>query len=108
MTLKRILIYETASGREPYSEFVASLPDRRTVARIDERVRRAGAGNLGYHWSVGGGVIELRLHFGPGYRVYVGLEGEELIVLLCGGDKASQSEDIRRAIKYWHEFRRLQ
>ena len=71
------------------------------------RVNRAKLGNLGDYRSVGAGVIELRIHFGPGYRVYAGLQGEDLIVLLCAGDKGSQSKDISKARVYWEDFRRV-
>lgn len=108
MRPKRVSVYVTRSGRRPFFEFMSSLGDSRTVARIETRIRRAASGNLGDHRGIGGGVIELRLHFGPGYRLYVGLEGQELIVLLCGGDKSSQYEDVRRAVEYWHEHGGLQ
>jgi len=76
------------------------------VARIRVRVTRAELGNLGDHRSVGQVVVELKIYFGPGYRVYVGLQGKELIVLLCAGDKASQEKDIKKAINYWDDYRR--
>ena len=63
-------------------------------------------GNFGDHRSVGEGVIELRIDFGPGYRVYVAPHGEEIIVLLCAGDKSTQQEDIANAHEYWADFKR--
>lgn len=63
-------------------------------------------GNLGRYRGVGQGVIELKIDFGPGYRVYVGLEGAGLIILLCAGNKGSQDQDIRKAIEYWNDYRR--
>ena len=62
------------------------------------------AGNFGDHKSVGGGVLELGIAFGPGLRVYYGLHGRQVVVLLGGGDKGSQSRDIRRAQEWWKEF----
>jgi putative addiction module killer protein len=62
-------------------------------------------GNLGDHKFIAEGVSELRLQFGPGYRVYFARSGHQLILLLCGGDKASQAEDIAAAIGYWQEYR---
>lgn len=103
---KRSLIYKTEDGTEPYADYVDALKDRQGAAKIRARVTRAELGNLGDHRRVGGGVIELRIDFGPGYRVYVGLHGTELIVLLCAGSKGSQDKDIRKAIRYWEDFRR--
>lgn len=103
---KRSIIYKTAKGSEPYVEYVDSLRDREGAAKIRARVTRTEFGNLGDHRSVGQGVIELRIHFGPGYRVYAGLQGKELIILLCAGDKSSQDKDIQKALDYWSDYRR--
>ncbi|MCX5789144.1 MAG: type II toxin-antitoxin system RelE/ParE family toxin [Elusimicrobia bacterium] len=104
--LRRAIIHRTARGVEPYVEFLDSLEDREGAAKIRVHVTRARLGNLGRHRSVGGGVVELKVDFGPGYRVYVGLDGTDLIVLLCAGDKSRQTEDIRNAIAYWGDYRR--
>ncbi|HXQ16655.1 MAG TPA: type II toxin-antitoxin system RelE/ParE family toxin [Caulobacteraceae bacterium] len=80
-----------------FAEWLATLRDIRARARIADRLLRAALGNLGDSVSVGEGVIELRIHFGPGYRLYAVRRGEALIVLLCGGDKSSQERDIKRA-----------
>ena len=103
---RRAIIYRTTSGEEPYSEFVESLRDRQGAAKIKVRVTRAEMGNLGSHRTVGHGVVELKIDFGPGYRVYIGLYGEELIVLLCAGEKSTQQKDIANAHEYWKDFRR--
>jgi putative addiction module killer protein len=81
------------------------LRDRAGAARIKARITRARLGNFGDHKSVGHGVLELRIHFGPGYRVYLGLHGNDLIVLLCAGDKSGQQKDIRNALAYWAEYK---
>ena len=81
-----------------------SLRDKHAKARIFTRIDRVRLGNFGDCESVGAGVYELRIHFGPGYRVYFGLYGEEVVLLLCGGDKASQTRDIEAAKSYWQEF----
>jgi putative addiction module killer protein len=73
-------------------------------ARIQARVLRFEKGNLGDHKTVGGGVWEARLDFGPGYRLYFGKEGAAVILLLVGGDKSSQSKDIAAAKRYWADF----
>ena len=69
------------------------------------RVSRFEGGNLGDHKTVGGGVSEARLNFGPGYRLYFGKDGVAVILLLVGGDKSSQSKDIAAAKRYWNDFR---
>jgi len=75
-----------------------------TKARIQARILRIESGNLGDHKSVGGGVMELRFDFGPGYRVYFGKDGATLILLLTGGDKGNQRKDIKRAQALWSEY----
>ncbi|MCB2020663.1 MAG: type II toxin-antitoxin system RelE/ParE family toxin [Rhizobacter sp.] len=80
-----------------YSAWFDSLRDRVAKVRIDIRVRRLSLGNAGDVKTVGAGVSELRVNFGPGYRVYFVQRGNEYIVLLAGGDKSSQDSDIREA-----------
>ena len=82
---------------EVFGAWIRSLRDMQGRAVIARRIERLAAGNFGDHKSVGGGVSELRVQFGPGYRVYYTLRGNELVVLLCGGDKGSQHRDIARA-----------
>jgi putative addiction module killer protein len=77
-------------------------------ANIAMRLRRIEAGNFGDSKPVGEGVNELRIYTGPGYRVYYGMHGALLVILLCGGDKARQSKDIVRAKKFWAEWKRRQ
>ena len=80
-----------------YDAWFRSLRDRLTQGRIVARIGRLQLGNFGDAKSVGDGVHELRMTFGPGYRVYFTRRGERIILLLCGGDKGSQSRDIARA-----------
>jgi putative addiction module killer protein len=80
-----------------YASWFAALSDRTAKARIDIRIRRLSLGNLGECRSVGEGVTELRIHYGPGYRIYLKKQGDALVILLAGGDKSSQEEDIRLA-----------
>ena len=87
---------------------VLDLLDPRARARILARLERVRHGNLGDCRTVGGGVSELRVDYGPGYRVYFGLHGKTIVVLLCGGDKRTQERDIRLARQYWREFREAQ
>lgn len=80
-----------------FQNWLTRLRDGRAVARIAERLERLRLGNAGDHKSVGKGVMELRLTYGPGYRVYYVQHGDVVIILLCGGDKSSQQADIRKA-----------
>jgi putative addiction module killer protein len=95
--------YVSAEGRTYFREWLDSLvvPIR---ARIQARVLRFETGNLGDHKSVGEGVWEARVMLGPGYRIYFGKEGHSVILLLAGGDKSTQSADIRRARRLWREY----
>ena len=80
-----------------FREWLAELKDKDAADRIAVRLHRAALGNLGDTRSVGSGVHEMRISYGPGYRLYFIREGETVIVLLCGGDKGSQRRDIRQA-----------
>jgi len=82
---------------EAFAAWMRNLRDRQGRAVIARRIERMAAGNFGDHKAIGDGVSELRVPFGPGYRVYYTLRGKELVVLLCGGDKSSQRRDIARA-----------
>lgn len=95
--------YLTAAGRNPFREWLGTL-DVAVRARVQARVLRFELGNLGDHKSVGAGVWEARLAFGPGYRIYFGKDGDSIIVRLLGGAKASQGRDIRRAQELWRDY----
>ena len=97
--------YLTETGRNPFREWLHSLRDIQARARIRVRLNRVRLGNLGDCKAVGEGVLELKLDFGPGYRVYLGLAGDALVILLCGGDKQSQSRDIATAKVYWQSYK---
>ncbi len=99
-----ILHYRTVEGRFPYREWVESITDKKARAAVLARVDRLAFGAFG-DWKIAGeGVFELRVHLGPGYRVYFGREGKAVVILLCGGDKGSQDSDIKRAKKYWKDY----
>ena len=80
-----------------YATWFAALRDRTARARIDIRIRRLSLGNSGDIRPVGEGISELRIHYGPGYRIYLKKQGNTVVILLAGGDKSSQAKDIRLA-----------
>ena len=100
---KTLVIYADANGYEPFTEWLEGLRDTQGKQRIQARLRRLEAGLYGDCEPVGEGVMELRLFFGPGYRVYFGEEAGNLVILLCGGDKSTQKQDIVAAKVYWKE-----
>ncbi len=101
---RRIIVYADASGREPLREWLYGLRDARDRQRILARQGRLAHGNLGDCAPIGEGVSEMRMFFCPGYRVYFGERGCDLVILLCGGDKSSQNNDIEQANTYWKEY----
>jgi putative addiction module killer protein len=103
---KEIKYYETVGGKQPFRDWLLALKDKRAQAKVDARLERVRHGNLGYCEPVGEGVMELKIDFGPGYRVYFGQDGKKLVVLLNGGDKSSQRKDIKTAREYWADYRR--
>ncbi len=80
-----------------YTAWEAALRDRRALLHVQSRVRHMSLGNFGDAKGVGGGVMESRIHYGPGYRLYYTRRGEEVVILLVGGDKSTQRRDIARA-----------
>lgn len=103
--LREVQYYQTPNGREPFTEWYDSLRDPKTQNRIDRRLERVETGNLGEYKSVGDGVFELILDFGPGYRIYFGVVDNIIVLLLCGGGKRSQDRDIERAKNYWLQYK---
>lgn len=101
---RQVIVYADESGWEPFTEWLYGLRDVVGRRRILARLSRLAQGNLGDCSPVGEGVSELRMFFGSGYRVYFGEQGRYLVVLLSGGDKSSQSQDIEQAKAYWKEY----
>jgi putative addiction module killer protein len=93
-------------ARSPFADWFDEL-DSVTAARVDRYIRRLEAGNFGAAKVVGEGVSELRLDFGPGYRVYFGRDGKTLIILLGGGSKRRQDADIAAAISRWKRYQQV-
>ena len=89
---------------DAFHQWLGSLVDRRAVARILDRIKRASNGNFGDAKPARSGVSEMRIDYGPGYRVYFFRRGKELVILLCGGDKKSQKADIAEAVRMKDEI----
>ena len=100
-----VRVYQAPDGRSPFNDWLARLRDFRAVEKIDARIARLRSGHFGDCKAVGEGVLELRVHYGPGYRVYFARQGMAIVLLLCAGDKATQPRDISRAKRYWREHR---
>ena len=98
--------FRRADGVVPFDRWMAKLRDARARARILVQLDRLRVGLPGDWKAVGGGVFELRIREGKGYRVYFAREGATVVVLLCAGEKSTQSGDIEQARSYWREYRR--
>jgi putative addiction module killer protein len=94
-----------ADRRQPFPEWLTALNDAVARARIRARLARLMAGNFGDSEPVGDGVVELRIDWGPGYRVYFARLGQVVVLLLCGGDKRTQDKDIKRAKDYFRDYK---
>ena len=101
---KMVVVYRNTTGNEPFTDWLNRLRNPTTRRRILRRLLRVESGHYGDFKAIGDGVNELRFFFGSGYRVYFGEDGDKIVVLLCGGDKDSQSRDIQQAQRYWQEY----
>jgi putative addiction module killer protein len=104
---KQLRIYEDVRGVRPFEVWLRSLKDVKGRAVIRARLARLMLGNMGDSKPVGEGLYETRIAFGPGYRIYYAQDGKVVVVILCGGDKGSQSRDIEIAKRYWADYRGL-
>ena len=101
---KTVLVYQEANGREPFTEWLNGLRDQKGRRAVLKRIGRLEQGLYGDCETVGEGVLELRIFLGPGYRVYFGEEAGYIVILLIGGDKGTQTRDIKTAKEYWKEY----
>lgn len=99
-----IEVYETATGKRPFEIWLEGLKEVLTKARISMRLDRLRLGNFGDCKTLQDGVAELRIHYGPGIRIYYGKIGNKIVLLLCGGDKSSQNRDINKAKNYLKDY----
>ena len=97
--------YVSRAGKDIFDDWLAQLADSRTQAKIAARINRLAAGNFGDCKPLRLGVCELRIDWGPGYRVYYAMIGRECVLLLSGGDKRKQSADIERALEYLKDYK---
>ena len=100
----KIQEYLTITGCSPFGEWLSQLADSRAKAKVLVRLDRVAVGNWGDHKYLSNGVYELRISYGKGLRIYYGIVNDTLILLLGGGDKSTQTQDINQAIKYWQEY----
>ena len=99
-----IEIYETFTGKRPFETWIEGIREIHSRAKILTRLNRLKLGNFGDCKTIEDGVCELRIHYGPGIRIYYGKVGNRVILLLCGGDKGSQTRDIAKAKDYLREY----
>lgn len=97
--------YLSPAGKDLFDDWLTRLADPRAQAKIATRINRLAAGNFGDCKSLGQGLSELRIDWGPGYRVYFAIIGEACVLLLAGGDKRRQSADIKRALEYLKDYK---
>ena len=100
----KVVRYIASDGFDDFGTWLQKQTPE-TRARIQTRIDRIELGNFGDHKSVGAGVFELRVHHGPGFRVYCGRDGEMLVILLAGGTKKRQARDVERATASWRAYR---
>ena len=103
---KKLIVYETQNGKLPFKEWILGLKDQKARTVIWTRLDRFERyGHSGESRSIDEDIFELKIRFGPGYRVYYAEEGRTVILLLMGGDKSTQKRDIQKALEYWKEYR---
>lgn len=104
MKLIEIRRYVTATGKDVFQDWLNILHDAATRAKIELRIMRLERGLFGDCKANRAGVFELKIDLGPGYRIYFAKDGDQIVLLLCGGAKSTQQKDIENAIKYWKDY----
>lgn len=99
-----IRAYTTEEGKSPYRKWFSGL-NAAAAIKVTTALERMEDGNFSNAKAVGAGVIECKINFGPGYRIYFGMDGETVVILLCGGTKKRQSEDIKTAQEMWADYK---
>ncbi len=104
LTPRKIFYYASSSGRIPLYEWMKKLDP---VAKdcVYDRIEKIKIGYFGDYKNLGEGVFEIRIHLASGYRIYYGIDGREVVLLLCAGDKASQKNDIKKAKLFWEDYK---
>ena len=102
---RSIEYYKTPGGKEPAKDWMSSVKDNLTQAILYKRIRQAGLGQFGKTRSLGSGVHEMKIDYGPGYRIYFGIHGDEIIIILMAGSKRTQQSDIEKAKTYWLQWK---
>lgn len=106
MAIFELQVYQAVAGAQPFTAWLENLADPQARARIRTRLDRLALGNFGDYHALDGGVFELRIDWGPGYRVYFARVGKTIVLLLCAGDKRTQTRDIKDAKAYLQDYRR--
>ncbi len=102
-----VKLYCETGGKIPYLKWIDAIKDKEIRIRIQQRIRRLELGNFGNCKALKDGVYELKLDFESGHRIYYGLEGKKIIILLCAGDKSTQRDDIEKAKKFWKDYKEM-
>ncbi|MBC7420210.1 MAG: type II toxin-antitoxin system RelE/ParE family toxin [Bdellovibrio sp.] len=102
--VKNFVVYQTLSGRKPYGDWLNALRDSKARIIILQRLNRLRIGYFGNTKAVGFGLFELKINYGPGFRVYFGKEKNSIIILFLGGDKSTQQKDIKKAQEYLIDY----
>jgi putative addiction module killer protein len=99
-----VRVYEAEDGSSPFGDWFAAV-EASAALRIDDALYRMRQGNLGDHKSLGMGLFERRIPYGPGYRIYFGRVGTQIVILVGGGTKKSQRQDIAKAHRHWQDYK---